>query len=132
MISPGSNLLKSAFKLIAKQKVGWLKWLGREVNSIGNDVDKYAARKDLMGSFQPVPRSRYEMLGLDFSKSYATFYSTTDIGCIEQGRSGDIILFAGRQWKCEAPNDWYAVDGWTGVLMIDIGPEQKDATCDRK
>lgn len=129
MTTPGSNLLKSAMKLIKKQTVQHRPFLGRGVNSIGNNTDQYGPGKDIRGSFQTVPRSSYEKNGLDFSNSYATFYSTTPIGCVDRGRSGDLIIFAGRTWKCEAPNDWYAVDGWTGVLMVDIGPEEKETCC---
>lgn len=129
MINPGSNLLKKAFKLIAKQEAQHLRFKGRKTNGAGYDVSEYYPQETIRGSFQPVPRSRYEAYGLDFSKSYATFYSTTDIGCLERGESGDILLFAGRRWQCQAPNDWFQIDGWTGVLIVDIGAE-KDCDCE--
>lgn len=123
MAVPSSNLLKTAMRVIKMQDITHYAWLGRTVNSIGYDVDNYAAAQTIKGSFQPVPRARYAALGLDFSKSYVTVYTTTPIGCVDRDRSGDILSFNGRRYKCESPTDWIGVDGWTGVYAVDIGAD---------
>lgn len=123
MAVPSSNILKSALRLIKRQTVTHYAWTGRTPNAIGYDVDSYAAPATITGSFQPVSRTRYAALGLDFSKSYITFYTESVIRCIERDRSGDIIAFNGRRYKCESPTEWNGIDGWNSVYAVDIGAD---------
>lgn len=116
---PGSNLLNMAFGVIAKTTVSYLKYLSRATNVIGLDVSTYADPINLMGSWQPVPRNKYEAMGLDFNKNYAMFYVSKDILDLQRNVSGDQIQYAGKTWNCLSETDWFGIDGWTGVLCED-------------
>lgn len=117
---PGSNLLNMALSVIASQAVDYYKFLSRSVNSIGMDVAVYDDPVEILGSFQVVPRNLYEKYGLDFNKFYATFYTSSDIIDVQRNVSGDQIQFNNARWQCESSNDWYAVDGWKGMLLARI------------
>lgn len=115
---PGSNLLNMAFSVISQQTVTYLAATGRALNSVGQDVTSYAPPASLRGSFQPVPRRLYEQYGLDLQKTYYTFYASKDIIDIGRDVSCDQIIFENRVFQCESSNDWFAVDGWAGVLCV--------------
>lgn len=118
---PGSNILNMALTLIAKQSVNYYRFLSRSTNSVGQYVAVYDAAQIVVGSFQAVPRQLYQQYGLDLQKSYSTFYTSNDILDIERNVSGDQIGYAGRRYQVESDNDWYAQDGWKGVLCVDMG-----------
>lgn len=123
MMVPGSNLLKSALTVISSQTVDYYKFLSRAVNAAGLLVATYDTPIQLKGSLQPVARSMYEQLGLDFTKNYFIFYSSNNILTTDRNVSGDKIVFQGGTYQCESTNNWYGVDGWTGTLCIyDVGP----------
>lgn len=124
---PGQNLLNMAFRVIARQGVVYYHYLGRTQNSVGQDISEYSPGKLLLGSFQPVPRALYETLGLDFQKSYWTFYVSSNVSDVARGVSGDQIGFNGQRYQCESNNDWYQVDGWKGSIFVHIGIDTGDA-----
>ena len=115
---PGSNLLTQAFRLIAQQTVMYFQFLSRAQNAVGQDITTYAAPVPILGSFQPVPKQMYEKYGLDLAKTYATFYTPTNALSVNRDISGDQIVFNGGTYQCESENDWFAIDGWTGVLCV--------------
>lgn len=110
-----------AFSIISKQTVSYYRNTGRSVNDVGQYVSTYDTATQLRGSFQPVPRKLYEQYGLDFQKDYFTFYASTNILDVARNVSGDKITFNGNSYQCESANDWYAVDGWKGVLCVKTG-----------
>ncbi len=118
---PGSNLLNMAFTLIAKQTVSYYQYTSRAPNAVGQDITTYAAPVSLAGSFQAVPRKLYELYGLDLQKSYYTFYASSNLLDIARNVSGDQIVYNSRRYQIESANDWFAMDGWKGVLCVDIG-----------
>jgi len=120
MIVPGSNLLNLALSVIAKQTVMYYKNTDRAINSIGLDIAEYDSPVAIKGSVQPVRRSLYEKNGLDFQRRYVTFYASTKVIDITRDLSGDQFSWNGRQWQVLSTNDWYAQDGWTGILAVDI------------
>ncbi len=117
---PGANLLKTALSVIASQSVEYYAFTTRALNSIGNYVPVYADPIILRGSFQPVARNLYQAYGLDFQKTYYTFYSSVDVLDIIRDTSSDKLGFNGEIYQVESSNDWFAVDGWTGVLAVRI------------
>jgi len=117
---PGSNLLNIALRAISKQKVGYYKFSGRDLNSIGQYEDTYDDPINIYGSFQAVSRKMYAQYDLDFSKYYATFYTSNDILATDRDVTGDKISYNNYTWKCESNNDWFAQDGWKGVLVVRI------------
>jgi hypothetical protein len=120
MTVPGSNLLNQAFTVIAQQTVNYYSNTGRTTNAIGFDISSYAAAALLKGSFQPVPRKLYQVYGLDLQKSYFTFYCSANVLDIARGVSGDQINFNGVRYQVESANDWFALDGWVGVLCVQV------------
>jgi hypothetical protein len=115
---PGSNLLNMALTIIAKQTISYTRAIGRTVNNIGQYVTNYASPVNIVGSFQPVPRAMYELYGLDFQKSYFTFYSSNDLIDIQRDVSADQISFNSQTYQCLSSNDWFAIDGWVGILCV--------------
>lgn len=134
---PGSNLLKTALSVIGSQTVNWLKYQSIATGPTGLDTITYAAAQTItLGSVQPVPRSRYEAYGLDWQKSYVTwFVPDATPGPIKRNPdgSGDVIewpvnrdgtLIAGKSRRYQLVGDtpWSNIDNWTYVLGVDIGP----------
>lgn len=114
---PGSNLLNTALRLIQSQIVQYFKFSSRVENDVGQYIPVYDLPVQVRGSFQAVPRNLYEQYELDFSKNYATFYTSDDILSLDRDRTGDYILYANKRWKCESDNNWRAMDGWRGILL---------------
>lgn len=121
---PGSNLLNMAHLAIAQQR-GTLERLGpRTQNRIGQYVNTYEAPVPITGSFQPVPRSVYEQLGLDFNKFYMMLYTSIAIDDVQKNESGDIVNFNSQRFRVESRNEWTPIDGWNGVLMIRVNADE--------
>lgn len=115
---PGSNLLNLALSVIAKQTLTYYQATGRTLNAVGQEITTYASPVTVMGSFQPVPRILYEKYGLDFQKSYFTFYASVNLIDIQRDVSADQIAFGSQRYQCLSSNDWFAVDGWKGILCV--------------
>ena len=133
---PGSNLLSLALTVIASQPVNWFQFASQSDGPTGLNTVIYAAAQTVkIGSVQPVDRSRYEQLGLDRQKSYVTWFvpnaNAQSIRSNPDG-SGDVIewpvnnagvpLSGARRYQIVGDTPWTAVDGWTRVLGVDIGP----------
>ena len=122
MTTPGSNLLKQALTVIFPQVINYYAASGRSVNSVGQYVTTYAAGQLIRGSFQAVPRKLYMSYGLDLQKSYFTFYTLNNMIDIERDVSNDQLTYNGLRYQVESDNDWFAQDGWKGVLCCYITP----------
>lgn len=91
---PGSNILRMALTIIARNSVVAYQFASRTLNSIGLYDVTYSDPISISGSFQPVPRQLYREYGLDFQQSYFTFYTDQlDLIDIQRGSSGDQITF---------------------------------------
>jgi len=117
---PGSNLLNMAFQIIAKQTVTYYQYASRVTNDIGIEITTYEPGIILQGSFQPVPRQLYAQYGLDFQKSYFTFYVSANMLDVQRNVSGDQISFNGARFQCESNVEWFNIDGWVAVLCVQI------------
>lgn len=126
MSTPGSNILNKAMRIVAKQSVQWLKFVSRSTNEIGYNVPVYEEAVNITGSFQPIPRNMYEAYGLDLLKNYATFYTSSTLADVGRDSNGDRIIFNGKTWQVQSSNDWAAVDGWQGLLCVQIKPEDEE------
>lgn len=116
-----------ALSIIARQTVTYYHMTARALNDVGQDVTTYASPVNMTGSFQPVPKRLYEVYGLDLQKSYYTFYTSNNLLDVQRDLSGDQIAFNNRRFQCESANDWFAIDGWKGVLCVDIGSSESFA-----
>lgn len=117
---PGSNLLNLAMTVQGLQQVLYYRFISRTTNEIGIDESDYALPIVLTGSLQPVPRDRYEQLGLDFNRNYKTFYASYDIRDLRRDVSGDRIGFNGNLYECLSANPWYEIDGWLSILIVEV------------
>ncbi len=117
---PGGNIFAQAMTAIASQGVQYYANTGRTTNAIGYDVATYAAPVTILCSVQPIPRSLYEHMGLDFSKSYVTIYTTQAAVGVERGGAGDKLSFAGHDYQCLSITAWGAVDGWNELLCVAV------------
>lgn len=124
MAIPGGNILKMAQRVIASQTVAYHQFLCREPNEVGQQVAKYAQAVTLKGSFQAVPRTLYQTLGLEFNKNYINFYVSKALIDIERNVSGDQLSFMGKKYQVESATDWMGMDGWVAVLCVQISQEE--------
>lgn len=122
MTTPGSNLLRQALTVIFPQVINYYPAIGRSINSVGQYVTLYGAGQLIRGSFQAVPRKLYQQYGLDLQKSYYTFYTLNDLIDVERDVSNDQLTYNGLRYQVESDNDWFAQDGWKGVLCCYITP----------
>jgi hypothetical protein len=122
---PGSNLLAQALTMIASQAVTYYADAGRATSATGRDVTAFAPGVTInLGSVQAVPRTRYEAMGLDYSKSYVTWFVPRSVLGVARDRSGDQFEWNGRRYDVESVTPWFAQDGWDEILGIDIGPAE--------
>ena len=117
----GSNILKLALSVIPSQTVGYIEFLGKVVNSAGYDIPTYANMRQIKGSFQPVDTKYYAQMGLDFTKNYAMWYDPISITRdVDRDTTSDKIYFGGKTWQALGANDWRCVDGWRGVMFVQV------------
>lgn len=119
---PGINLLAVAMTAIAPQVVQYRAWLGKVTNDQGEQIPTYADPLPVTGSFQPVSLDRKQILGLNISNSYATFYATGAYKPVFRNTQPDQIVYNGRVWYVTGLVDWFSQDGWQAVLLEDMGP----------
>ena len=117
---PGGNLLKKAFKTISRDTFIYRQFYRRDTNSIGIDVPTYRPDVCLRGSIQAVPRRLYQQHGLDWKKNYITIYSSDTIEGVGRDTSGDRVVFDGKLFQVLDENDWTPVDGWNGVMCVEV------------
>lgn len=120
---PGQNLLAMALTMIAQQGVTYYQFNSRSLNDLGQQVTVYQPGNTIFGSWQPVPRTLYTQHGLDLQKDYYTFYSLNDILDLDRDITADQVAFNGQLFQVESDNDWFALDGWKGVLCVHIGSD---------
>lgn len=117
---PGSNLLRQALSMIGSQAVTYYADAGRTTTATGRDVTYFQEGVAVTeGSVQAVPRTRYESLGLDFSRNYVTWFVPQNVIGLGRNVSGDNIEFNGRRYDIETMTNWYAQDGWVECLCVE-------------
>lgn len=120
---PGSNLLNKAFTKISQQQLIYYSAIGRTLNIVGQYVTQYAAGVAVSGSFQPVPRVKYEYMGLDFQKEYYFFYVSKDLIDLTRDISADQLAFQGIRYQIQSNTEWFGIDGWLEILVVNIGAD---------
>jgi hypothetical protein len=126
MMIPGSNLLAMALGVIGSQTVQWFQYDHVDTGPTGLDIVTYKAPVPVaQGSVQAVDRSRYTQYGLDWQKSYVTWF-VPNVTALSITRNpdtdGDVIEWAGRRYQVVGDTPWSVQDHWTRLLCIDIGP----------
>jgi hypothetical protein len=120
MMFPGGNILALANRVISPQCVQYRPFVSRALNSAGVLVPKWSSPCTLNANVQPVPRSRYEVMGLDFQKNYATIYVQKNVVDIARDVTGDQFWYSGKLYQVESRTDWFAQDGWDAILCVEV------------
>ncbi|VFR32551.1 Phage protein [plant metagenome] len=119
---PGINLLALAGGVIAMQTAQWRRFKSRAQNGRGLWVNEFDPDVPIRGSWQPVGESTIRDLGLDTSKRYFNLYTSNPIDNVQRGEAPDQIVYGGRLHDVVGHSDWYAQDGWRGIMCVDVGP----------
>ena len=117
---PGANILNMATRVIAQQTFYYSMFMSRAVNSLGYDIAQYAPAVTVKGIVQPIPRTLYQNMGLDFQKNFYNFFLPQDIIDIARDVSGDQFTFNGGTYQCLSKTNWSAIDGWVQVLTVEV------------
>ena len=117
---PVINIRKMITTVIGDQPVQYFVNQGRLTNAAGLDIPQFAAPVTLKGSIQPIPRQKYEYLGLDFAKNYVNFYTNGCVKDLQRNIVGDQFVYAGKRYQCETKTAWETVDSWCVVLAVEI------------
>lgn len=90
--------------------------VGETINDIGVKVPTYdyewSNAPSCQGSVQPVQRSRYEALGLDWSKNYIQVWGSVVLKDLGVARQPSQIFWQGRTWNVTALTEWNPHNGW--------------------
>lgn len=120
----GNNLLKLALKVTGYQQVKYFAVRGRVVNDLGVYVTEYNPPIYIKGNWQPINTQYVAQMGLDTTKNYATWYdpnsATRDIN---RDTTGDKVIFCGTTYIALSSNDWSCVDGWEGMVFVEVPNE---------
>lgn len=117
---PGSDLLASALGMIATQEFQWHRFTGLTNNPAGLQVPVYAAPVPVDGSVQAASKVLVQQLGLQWSKNYLMVYAEVEFTDPERNKAGDLIDYAGRRYQAETLVPWFAQDGWTAALFVEV------------
>lgn len=120
MIVPGSNLLNMAMSVLQKQTFMYMAYEDRAYQDNGMYVPDYACGVTVQGSVQPVARTLYERMGLDFQRNYSKFYVPQNITDVKRASAGDRFYFNNKLWQVLSNVEWFGVDGWDEVLSVQI------------
>lgn len=121
-MTPGSNLLLEALDLIESQPVIYFRFISRALNDAGFYVTTYAPGEPVfVGSVQAVPRTRYEVLGLEMEKEYVTWFVPQDVTGLERDSAGDAIEWNGGRYDLATPTKWTGQDGWMSIICVKQG-----------
>lgn len=120
MATPGSNILKTALRVIASQQIQYLAFVSRTNQANGILLPVYAPAITLRGSIQPVPRSIMERLGLDFQKHYQNIFVPNNIVDVRRDVTSDQFKFQGMTFQALSLTKWIGVDGWNECLVVEV------------
>ena len=115
---PGSNLLKKAFKLIAKQEVIYYKFVSNTKNSIGMLDPSYDPPVVLKGSFQAMSSEQYDEFGINFQRVGVVFYTSNEIFPVNRNVSNDLLEFDSKKYEVINKTNWFNIDGWVGIAAV--------------
>lgn len=117
---PGANLLALALGVIARQPVYLLRFAQNVRQATGVDLAQYEAPEVATGSVQPVSKSNYERLGLDWSKDYVSLFTSIDVRTLGRDGAGDVFIYQDRYYHAQDRTNWIGQDGWNEVLGVNI------------
>jgi hypothetical protein len=123
-MTPGSDILSDALMCIDASEIQVCRFNARTKNPVGQWVTSRAEPSlPFEASVQPVKRSKYVALGLDFKKVYIRVYVSLDVHDFTDYTAGDVILYNGDEYAINDNSDWYVIDGWVSLTCVKILPK---------
>ena len=120
VLVPGSNLFITASSVIGLSTVQYYSYVSRSSNNAGFLVATFATPVAVQGSVQPIPRHKYEALGLDLQKDYFYLYTKSTVIDLERDVAGDQFTFNGHTYQCQSKTAWDGIDFWCSVIAVRI------------
>ena len=117
---PGLNILGAAFTAIAQQQIEWYEFSARGQDSAGYYSITYKPPVTARASVQPVNFDRYKNMGLDMAKNYIEVWAELPVDGLQRGEAADQIKFGGRTFDVEKVVNWYAQDGWSRFICVEV------------
>ena len=119
MSSLGFNILGTVQNVINKQSYQLEKWLSRERNANGYEVDTYAEPVDRTAGIYPLNREQVQRSGLSQDKIYIQIFDVELIGLLDRSTNADRIIYSGYYWQAlPSSNDFMLSGGWNQVIAV--------------
>lgn len=112
------NILEAALSVLPAVSFRYRAFRKSEVDEFGQKRPEYGEWKVCRGMVQPVNRTAYEDMGLDFSKNYVNAWGSIPLETVSDETSPGQILYNGRLWNITAVNEWNQYNGWTNVTAV--------------
>lgn len=93
--------------------------IGEQRNELGVKIPQYGPWGSIQGSVQPVQRSRYEALGLDFAKNYINVWGSVALLDLGRQKAPDQILWRGKLWNITSLTEWNPHNGWMNCTAVE-------------
>lgn len=124
MSVPGLNILAMALGLIASEEVKYYAAASRVKQVNGTYLTTYADAVTVEEcSVQAVDRAKYQAMGLDFQKTYITWYVPNQaFTTVKRGTAGDAIEWNGDRYQLSGGIDWTGQDDWGKAVCVLTGP----------
>ncbi|AWB00246.1 phage collar protein [Vibrio harveyi] len=115
------NVLAAAQTVIRTQEIEVRRFSGRKANAAGLLESMYEQPVTINCSVQPVKRTAYKKMGLDFNKTYVSILAVEDIKDLARDRSGDQVVIQGSLFETVGESDWTMPAGWNRILAVKVG-----------
>lgn len=121
MLVPGSNLLGIALGVIGAQTPTYFERTGRTKDAVGVWSTTFAPGVEITGSWQPLDKKTIALLGLDMAKDYNRFVGPRAFNTVDDDQGADEFEYGGKRWRVTGKVEWVRQDGWSSVIVVDIG-----------
>jgi hypothetical protein len=109
-----------ANRIISPQQMMYARFQSKSANAVGQFVSVYDIAFPIAGNIQPIPRSRYENMGLDFQKTYVNIYVQKGVIDIDRDVAGDHFTYGCDIYEAMSKTSWHMIDGWDAVLCVKV------------
>ncbi len=93
-------------------------YTGETRNAIGVLVPSYSDWVVCRGMVQPVARSRYADLGLDFAKNYVNIWGSINLRTVALQEQPDQIHYNGKIWTITTVTEWNPYNWWGNFTAV--------------
>lgn len=110
------NVLVMTQSVIGKQEYTIERWLSRERNQNGYEVDTYYPPETRLASVQPVSSKEMKLSELQMNSIYIKIYDLDLIEILSRTQNPDRITYKGYYWQPISPKD--AWNNWNKVYCV--------------